>query len=257
MKYKFLVVLATGLFVGQAWAITGEEIIKRVDANMTFRTARIESKMVIHVDQEVREKTLISYDKGTDTGYAEFLTPARDKGVKYLKIKDNMWMYLPSVDKVIKISGAMLRQSMMGSDFSYEDALEGTKLLEKYKATLTGEEVIPVTFREGSSAVSRDRTCYAVDLTAKVKEITYYRRVVYVDKELFVPVREDLFALSGKKLKEMTLGDVKRVGVRHYPMYITMRNLLRQNSQTEMFTTRIDFDIPVNQKFFTQGGLTK
>ncbi|MFA5113914.1 MAG: outer membrane lipoprotein-sorting protein [Candidatus Margulisiibacteriota bacterium] len=245
-------VLGTG-----CWGITGEEIINKVDANMTFKTARSESKMVIHVDQEVREKTMIGYDKGTDTGYAEFLSPARDKGVKYLKIKDNMWMYLPSVDKIIKISGAMLRQSMMGSDFSYEDALESSKLLEKYTATLISEEVVPLTFREGEKLVRRQRRCYVVDLTAKVKDVTYFRRVVYVDKELFVPAREDLFALSGKKLKEMTMGDVRRYGVRYYPTYMTMSNLLRANSQTELFTTKIEFDLPVDAKVFTQGNLTK
>jgi outer membrane lipoprotein-sorting protein len=224
---------------------------------MTFKTARTEARMVIHVDQEVREKTLVSYDRGQDAGYAEFLSPARDKGVKYLKIQDNMWMYLPSVDKIIKISGAMLRQSMMGSDFSYEDALESTKLLEKYTATLISEEVIPLTFRQGEKTVTRERLCYVVDLTAKVKEVTYFRRVVYVDKELFVPAREDLFAMSGKKLKEMTMGDIKRIGGRYYPMYMTMSNLLRQNSKTEMFITRIDFDLIVNPTIFTQGNLTK
>ena len=254
---RFLGILILLVLGTKCWGITGDEIVKKVDANMTFKTARTEAKMVIHVDQEVRGKTLVSYDRGTDTGYAEFLAPPRDKGVKYLKIKDNMWMYLPSVDKIIKISGAMLRQSMMGSDFSYEDALESTKLLEKYTATLISEEVVPLTFREAGKLVTRQRACYVVDLTAKVKEVTYFRRVVYVDKELFVPAREDLFALSGKKLKEMTMGDIQRFGTRYYPMYMTMSNLLRQNSKTEMFVTKAQFDIPVDPKVFTQGNLTK
>lgn len=256
MKYK-LAILAFLVLGTRCWGLTGEEIINKVDANMTSRTARMEAKMVIHVDNEVRTKTMNSYKKGNDTSYAEFLSPARDRGVKYLKIQDNMWMYLPDVDKSIKISGAMLRQSMMGSDFSYEDALEGSKLLEKYTATLISEEAVPVTFRQGESSVTKNRRCYVVDLTAKVKDVTYFRRVIYVDKELFVPVREELFALSGKQLKEMTLGDIKRYGARYYPMYMTMRNLLRLNSQTEMFVTKAEFDIPVDPKVFTQGNLTK
>jgi len=240
-----------------AYGITGEEIINKVDNNMTFLTARSEARMIIHVDNEIREKTFYSCSRGQDTAYSEFLTPARDKGVKYLKIKDNMWMYLPSVDKIIKISGAMLRQSMMGSDFSYEDALESSKLLEKYSARLISEEVIPITFREKGKLVPRQRRCYVVDLTARVKDVNYYRRVTYVDKELFFPAREELFALSGKKIKVMTLGDVKKSGGRYYPLYVTMSNLLRQNSRTEMFTTKIGFDIKIDPKIFTQGNLTK
>lgn len=257
MKQNWLIVLAFGLLAVRAGALTGDEIIQKVDQNLTFRTARTEARMVIHVDQEVREKTLLTYDKGRDTAYAEFLSPPRDKGVKYLKIKDNMWMYLPSVDKIIKISGAMLRQSMMGSDFSYEDALESSKLLDKYTATLAGEETIPVTFRQGATEVTVERACYVVELVAKVKEVTYYKRKVWADQRLFVPVKEELFAMSGKKLKVMTMGDIKNFGGRYYPLYMTMSNLLRANSQTEMFVTKIAFDIPVPERTFTQGNLTK
>jgi len=246
-KFRWLGGLVFGCWVlgTGCWGITGEEIINRVDANMTFDTARTEARMVIHVDQEVREKTMVSYEKGRDTAYAEFLSPPRDKGVKYLKIKDNMWMYLPSVDKIIKISGAMLRQSMMGSDFSYEDAMESTKLLEKYSAELVGEEAL------------EQRACYVVELTAKVKEVTYFRRKIWVDKALYIPVQEELFAMSGKKLKVMTLSEVKKFGRRYYPMYMTMSNLLRAKSKTEMFITKITFDIPIPERTFTQGNLTK
>jgi outer membrane lipoprotein-sorting protein len=240
-----------------ALALTAQEIIDKVDSNMTFNTARMESKMVIHVDNEVRTKELLQFEKGKNQGYAEFLSPARDKGVKYLKIDDNMWMYLPSVDKIIKIAGHMLRQSMMGSDFSYEDALESSKLNEKYTSTLTGEETVPLTFMEAGKQVPKLRVCYVIDLTAKVKDVTYYQRKVWVDKELYVPVKSELFALSGKKLKTMTVGNVQRFGARYYPMYFTMSNLLRQNSSTEMFVTKAQFDVPVADKYFTQAALTK
>ena len=257
MKFRWLGYWVIGLLAVKAYAITGEEIIKRVDANMTADSGRFESRMVIHVDNEVRTKNLVSFKHGQDSSFAEFLSPPRDKGTKYLKLQDNMWIYLPDVDKTIKISGAMLRQSMMGSDYSYEDALEGSKLLEKYTATLVSEEVLPVTFQQGGALVTNQRACYVVDLTAKVKEVTYSRRLIWVDKETYVPVKEDLFALSGKKLKEMTLGEVRRFGGRYYPMYTLMQNLLRQNSRTEMFVTKADFDIHVDPAYFAQSKLTK
>ena len=249
-------IIFLGLFTS-CWAITGDEIINKVDANMTFNTARIEAAMIIHVDNEVRKKEMLMYERGKDTGYAEFLSPARDKGVKYLKIKDNMWMYLPDVDKIIKIAGHMLRQSMMGSDFSYEDALESSKLLEKYTATLISEEVIAIPYHEGEKKLERLRDCYVVNLVAKVKEVTYYQRMMWVDKEYMVPVREDLFAMSGKKLKTSLNGDFKKFGARYYPMYGIMSNLLRQNSYTEFVISKVQFDLPVPASTFTQGNLTK
>jgi outer membrane lipoprotein-sorting protein len=250
--------------------LSGDEIIRRVDTNMTFDTARFESTMIIHVNDQIREKKLVSYARGRDISFTEFLSPPRDKGVKYLRIDDNMWMYLPSIAKIIKIAGHMLRQSMMGSDFSYEDALESTKLLDKYNVKLVGEEIIPITFMKGTEEVTKNRPCYILDLTAKVKEINYYRRKIWVDKEVFLPVREELFAKSGKKLKQMELGNVKEFlpvnknqrivsnkTRRYYPLYVSMKNLLRKDSFTEMIITKAEFDIEIPEWTFTLRNLRK
>jgi outer membrane lipoprotein-sorting protein len=240
-----------------AIALTGSEIIDKVDVNMNYLTGYFESEMIIHVRDEIRTKKMVSWAEGREKSFAEFTYPARDKGVKYLKIEDNMWMYLPSVDKIIKIAGHMLRQSMMGSDFSYEDALESTKLLEKYDVKLVTEETIPISFRKGTEEVSKQRPCYALELTAKVKEVTYYRRRIWVDKEIFLPVKEELFARSGKKLKVMILGNVVKFGKRHYPLYFAMRNLLRKDSLTEMIITKAEFDVKIPEDTFTQRNLRK
>jgi len=245
VRYKFvfwILILFSISYLGfSASGITGDEIINEVDKNMTFTSARMESKMLIHVGKQVRTKKMISYAQGKDKSFAKFTSPARDKGVKYLKIGDNMWMYLPSVDKIIKIAGHMLRQSMMGSDFSYEDALESNKLLEKYKVTLIGQ----------------DEKSYILELTAKVKKVTYYKRKIWVDKRTFIPTREELFAKSGKKLKVMTMGEVKRFGRRYYPTYMTIENLLRRDSKTELFTTKAQFDIRIPAGIFSQANLKK
>ena len=252
----FFVLIAFSLF-STAYAITGQEIIGKVDANMTYGTARSEAELVIHIGGEVRTKKLITYGEGKTKSYAEFTFPARDQGVKYLKIEDNMWMYLPEVDKIIKIAGHMLRQSMMGSDFSYEDALESEQMLEKYSATLVSEEVIPVPYHKEGKMVEEPRLCYVVDLTAKVKEVTYFRKMIWVEKSTLTPVREELFALSGKKLKVMNLGDIQKFKNRHYPMYMSLKNLLRQDSLTEMFVRKIEFDVKIPVDTFTQRKLSK
>lgn len=237
--------------------LTGAQIVQRVDANMTYGSARMESEMIIHVGKQVRTKKMVSYAQGKDKSFAEFTYPARDKGVKYLKIEDNMWMYLPSVEKIIKIAGHMLRQSMMGSDYSYEDALESSNLMDKYKVEFVGEQTIPIISRVGKEEISKKHDCYVLDLTAKVKKVSYYRRKIWVDQKTFVPVREELFAKSGKMLKVMTLGNIKKYGQRYYPTYMRMQNLLRKNSMTEMFVTKAQFGIGIPKATFTQRNLKK
>jgi len=234
-----LVIFICIVFAFPALSLTGEEILKKVDENLTYDSAYIEAKMVIHIRDQVREKEMFSYSEGKDKSYAEFTAPARDKGVKYLKIGDQMWMYLPSVEKVIKIAGHMLRQSMMGSDYSYEDALESGQLLEKYDAALIKEEALD------------DRETYVLTLIAKVKEVTYFKRMIWVDKKTMVPLKENLYAKSGKLLKEMEVEQIRRFGSRYYPTKTTMRNLLRADSKTEFIVLKAEFGVPIKDRVFT------
>lgn len=225
--------------------ITAEEVLSRADRNQISRTAFSEAKMIIHFEGRDIEKRYISYAAGTQKTFAEFTFPARDKGTKYLKIKDEMWMYLPSAEKIIKIAGHMLRQSMMGSDFSYEDALEQSKLLEKYDAKIVGEEKI----------IEKD--CYILDLVAKVKEVTYFRRKIWVDKEWFVPLKEERYAKSGKLLKEYNALKVEKFEDRFYPTHIVMMDKLRKDSRTEMIIEKIEFDINIPESTFSKRNLEK
>ena len=255
---RIILILFLLLSPVQAFGLTGSEILDKIDSNMTYDSARFEMTMKINVRGDIRTKRMVSYAKGRTKSYSEFLYPARDKGVKFLKIDDNMWIYMPSVEKIIKIAGHMLRQSMMGSDFSYEDALESDKLLEKYSAKLLDDEIITLTYPKGTKKVKVKYDCYVVDLIAKVKDVTYYKRRVWVDKRTFIPVKEELFAKSGKKLKLMTLSDIRQFGEgRYYPVYFTMQNLLRKDSKTEMFITKAEFDVKISDSIFTQRYLRK
>ena len=165
MKRLLLVIFILSCSV-QAFCLTGLDILNKVDLNMTYDSARMESRMVINVRGDIRTKKIISYSKGNDKSYWEFTYPARDKGVKYLKMNGNMWIYMPSIEKIIKIAGHMLRQSMMGSDFSYEDALESSKLRDKYSVKLVDNEIITLSHPEGKKIISGFTMGYSSGITS-------------------------------------------------------------------------------------------
>jgi outer membrane lipoprotein-sorting protein len=110
-------------------ALTGEEILARMDLNKAFTTISYTAKMQIAQGSVVRMKTMKA--KATSDGKAivEFTNP-EDKGIKYLKIDKNLWIYYPEEDDTVPISGHLLKEGMMGSDVSYEDALEEDALAE-------------------------------------------------------------------------------------------------------------------------------
>jgi len=222
------------------------DILDRIDQNMVYKTAYAESEMIITIKKRVITKKLISYSQGNEKSFIEFLSPARDRGTKILKIEDIVKIYYPSAERVLRLSGHMLRQSMMGSDFSFEDMTErATKLREEYTAEVAGEETID------------DRLCYLVVLVSRIPKQTYFTRKIWVDKERFLGLKEELYSKAGKLLKVMIVDEIKTYQNRFYPTRIILEDKLRKNSRTEMIITRIDFDVQIPPETFTERRLMK
>lgn len=222
------------------------DILDKIDQNMVFKTAYAESDMIITVKNRVITKSMISYAEGNEKSYVEVLSPARDKGTKILKIDDIIKVYYPSAERVMRLSGHMMRQSMMGSDFSYEDMTErATKMREEYTGEIKEDETW------------NGRTCYVLILTSKIPRQTYFSRKIWVDKERFIGLKEELYAKSGKLLKVLTVDEIKSFRNRYYPVRITMADKLRQDSKTEMVIKKIDFDMTIPPETFSERRLMK
>lgn len=223
-----------------------EEIIKAVDRNMSARTTVLESKMIVRGRRATRTISSKSWMLGQDKAFTEYISPAREKGTKMLKIGNKMWTYSPQTDRIIRISGHMLRQSVMGSDLSYEDMMENPKLFERYNAVIEGEEIID------------DKNCWRILLTAKEKGLAYNSRKIWIDKERMIPLREELYAKSGKLIKSLRISEVMRVGDRWYPRIWLFKDELKSNSKgTEWIVDKIEFDLDIPEKRFSKSGLRK
>ncbi len=219
-------------------AMTAEEIIKKRDSNEYIKTAKAESEMSIVSGNRRITKTMVSYIEG-DNGLTIFTNP-RDRGTKFLKRDDDLWMFFPEAEDLVKISGHMLNQGMMGSDFSYQDMMESDKLTELYKFELIGEEKI-----EG-------RNCYVLEgIAIEGKKVSYYRRKSWVDKERFVGLKEELYAKSGRLLKAMKVNKVEEIEGRWYPMESVMEDKLRKGSRTEFVIKSIEFNPKIPAGTFT------
>lgn len=242
---KNILIIIGLLFPLLVSAQSAEEIIERIDKNMSAENRVVESSMTIHGKRNSRTMTSISYSVGDKQSFTEYLSPAREKGTKMLKLEDKLWIFSPSTDRTIQISGHMLRQSIMGSDFSYEDMMDDRELMDMYTAEIVGQEEI------------NGRKTYVLELTAKVDDVAYYKRKMWVDTERFVPLKEDLFAKSGQLLKRSTLSEVQKVEGRWYPMKITYKDMLKQGDGTEMQLTSIKFNQEIPEYIFTKAALKK
>ena len=219
------------------------EILKKVEENMSSDNRVFESEMIIHGRRGSRTITSKTYSAGDKQSFTEYLSPAREAGTKMLKLENQLWIYSPSTDRTIQISGHLLRQSVMGSDLSYEDMMDDRKLTDVYSAKLIGEEVLD------------GRKTYVLELTAKVEDVAYHHQKMWIDTERFVPLREELYAKSGQLLKRTTLSDVQKIQGRWFPTVIVFKDMLKQGDGTEFRMKSIKFDQEIPDYLFTKAAL--
>ena len=220
-----------------------KQILETVDSNMSSKNRIFETDMIIHGRRSSRTISSRTYSVGDKKSFTEYLSPPREEGTKMLKLGNQLWIYSPSTDRIIQISGHMLRQSVMGSDLSYEDMMDDRKLTDIYEATLEGHEEID------------GRDTYVLNLTAIVDDVAYYSQKIWVDSERFVPLKQEMYAKSGQLLKRTTLSNVQKIQGRWFPMTMVYKDMLKDGSGTEFIVKSAKFDQDIPEYIFTKAAL--
>ncbi len=239
-------ILSYAFLLGQPDDMSVQDIIRAMDENLNAKSRVLTSKMVVHGRRTSRTIESKNWVIGIDLAFTEYLSPPREAGTKMLKLNDKLWTYSPQTDRVIQISGHMLRQSVMGSDMSYNDMMEDRPLIELYEATL--EESVEI---DG-------RGHWIMLLEAKVKGLSYPKRRAWIDKEYLLPMKEELYAKSGKLLKTSTMDGIKKVQGRWFPSRFVFKDELKRNSKgTEWIIDEIEFNKAIPARRFSKALLRK
>jgi len=233
-----LSILFSSLITVAAFDMTAEEIINMRDGNEYFDTAEMEADMIIVSGSRKIIKTMVALTDKKNS-LAEF-TNSQDRGTKFLKREDDLWMFFPDAEEIIKISGHMLNQGMMGSDFSYQDVMESDKLTDLYDFEIIKEEELD------------GRPCYVLEGIAREGvKVSYYRRVSWIDKERFIGLKEELYAQSGRILKETKVNKIEEIEGRWVAVDSVMENKLRKDTYTQFILTEINFNPEIPEGTFS------
>ena len=230
----------------QSDQMSADDIMKAMDQNLNAESRIITSKMVVKGRRSNRTIESKNWVVGTELAFTEYLSPPREAGTKMLKIGEKLYTYSPQTDRVIQISGHMLRQSVMGSDMSYNDMMEDRPIDELYSASIEG------------SIMLDGRDHWIMILDAKVKGLSYPKRRSWVDKEYLLPKKEELYAKSGKLLKTASLEGIKKIEGRWFPSKFVYKDELKRNSKgTEWIIDNIQFNKKIPNSRFSKALLRK
>ncbi len=218
--------------------MTADEILKRMEENNVYKSSEIDGAFIITDRFGFRKKTFKLYSKGEDKVLIVFTNP-EDEGQKILRIEGEIYLYFPGAEEIIHLQGSALRDSMLGSDFSYEDMTGEKEFRTLYDVLFVGEENV------------KGKECYRLHLTAKTGSAVYPVEELWISKQTFSLIRGRYYALSGRPLKELEVKEIKKIEGKFIPVHLIMRDLLKKDSKTELIIDRININIPVDEKLFS------
>jgi len=231
------------LIAGSAFALTGDEILKKAeDALNAPKDRTVKQRMIlIKSDGSEKERSIIAYQRGSDKRLVIFLAPADVKGVGFLSLsEEQMYLYLPAFRKVRRIASHIKNEDFMGTDFSYEDMSE-TEFTDEYSAKLEKEE----------------ENQYILELEPRSKaDVSYSKLRMWIDKKTFVPVKTEYFSKQGNLIKRSVTENIKNMDGYWFPMKWTMETL-KSGHRTILEMLEIKHDSGLSDKFFTQRNLKK
>jgi len=243
--------LALGLAVlvgGAAGAAAQDatEIARRSDQALKGRTQEATVSMTVKTPDWERTLELEYWYANPDHTFIRVTGPAKEAGTGTLRIGTNMWNYLPQVERVIKIPPSLMLQSWMGSDFTNDDLVKESSLVEDYTHAITGEDT------QGGDA------CYRLEATPKPDApVVWGKLVLWIRKSDYVPRREEYYGERGELRKVLAFDDVRRVGDRDYPMTWTMTSVTKPGHETTLIYHEAQFDRPIPDRVFTQQNLKR
>ncbi len=243
---KIIAVIGILFFHLQANAQTATEIIQRVDDKMRGTSNKSEMKMTIVRPDWKREVTMKGWSLGTEYSLILITGPARDKGQAFLKRDNEMWNWQPSIDRVVKLPPSMMLQSWMGSDFTNDDLVKESSIVNDYTHSLEKDSII-----NGASV-------YKIVLTPKPNAPVVWGKVVcYVEKKEYNQLLVKYYDEDNYLVNTMVLSEIREMGGRLLPTKLEMIPHDNPKQRTIIEYLNQEFNIGLKESFFSMQNMKR
>jgi hypothetical protein len=242
-------VLAVLLATVPAWAQQkpdAHKLIQKTDRALRGKTQRGKASMTVRTPDWTRTLEMEYWSVNPDKTFILITAPAKEEGTSTLRLVTNMWNYLPQVERVIKIPPSLMLQSWMGSDFTNDDLVKESSLVNDYTHEIVGE-----TTEEGDA-------CWRVVAHPKPDAaVVWGKLVLLVRKSDALPRKEEYYDEKGKLQKSLSFGDFRRLSDRIYPMRWSMVSVTKPGHETTLVYHSLEFDRSIPSRVFTQQNMKR
>jgi hypothetical protein len=221
-------------------AQTAREIIDLVDRLMRGESSIARITMDIRTENWDRSLTLRAWSLGTEHALIRVEMPQREAGTATLRADQEVWNYLPRVDRTIKVPSSMMMGSWMGSHFTNDDLVKESRLVDDYE--------IEIAF-DGE----RDGTEVWEFLLEPLPEApVVWGKIRYeVRKEDLMPTWARYYDESDEIVRTMVWSEIRRMGSRLVPTVMTMEPADKPGETTVVRYSELEFDVDLDEDFFS------
>jgi len=238
-KYQFLFLLLF-VFSLQTVAQDAKEIIRLADEKRRGKTAQASMTISIVRPSWSRDMTIKTWSKDTDYSLILVTEPARDKGTVFLKRKKEIWNWIPSIERNIKLPPSMMMQSWMGSDFTNDDLIQESSILNDYTHQIIGDTVI------------MERESYKIELIPNEDAPVVWGKIhTWIDKKDYIELRSEMYDEDGYLINEVNFKDIRMLGGRLLPAVMEYIPVDKPGHKTVITYHEVTYDIPLATNFFS------
>jgi outer membrane lipoprotein-sorting protein len=243
-KYLFACILVFGLYANNTYAqetLTAKEIIQKADEKVRGKTNT--SVMVMEIIRPTwkRSVSMKSWGRGLDFSMTYITAPAKDKGQVFMKRKTEMWNWMPSIGRMIKIPASMMSQGWMGSDYTNDDILKESSIVVDYEHKISSEENID------------GHDCYKIEMTPKEDAAVIWGKVYkWITKDEFIQIKSEYYDEDNDLVKSDHSYDFKIMDGRLIPTRMEIIPANEEGKKTLVHIKETKFDIDLPESFFSQ-----
>ncbi len=225
-------------------AQTSSQIIKKVEDNLNGKSAYMQFTMIVKTKRYERKMQMQSWSEGNDKSFIKVIYPKKDRGITFLKIDNQMWQYVPKIEKTIKIPSSMMLQSWMGSDFTNDDLAKESSILEDYDHKL----------------IDQNSTTYSIELIPKEDAAVVWGKIIMiVSKEYMLPTNTHYYDEDNVLIRTLNYQKFQQLSDRMYPTYWEMlpKTKDKKDHKTIVIVDEAEFDKEIDSSYFTKRALKR
>ena len=233
--------------------VSVEDIVRRAEDALRGDRSYCKCEMTVSSPRLAKPRTVAFESWSDGPGKRSFIriqSPAKDAGTGFLKLHPNLWMYVPRVERTIRVPPSMMLQSWMGSDFTNDDLVRESSEVDDYTHVLLG--VDPGSDKSGG------RRSYVVEYQPhETAPVVWGRIVAWIDAELSAPLFQEFFDEDGVKIRQMRFSDVREVDGRNLPHRWVLTPLDKPGHETIVVVQKMRYDLAIEDSVFTTRNLKR